>query len=82
MKFKLLDESAEKTFALIFEKGDEVMAELKRFANEQHLLASHFTAIGALNDVLPAVFQTACAVYPAIRDIVQVQVPFGAEEHG
>jgi len=45
MKFKLLNESGEKTFALIFEKGDEVIGALNQFAIEQRLLASHFTAI-------------------------------------
>src|ERR671931_110310 len=49
MKFKLLNESGEKTFALIFEKGDEVIGELKQFATEQHLLASHFTAMEVLS---------------------------------
>src|SRR5213594_709507 len=52
MKFKLLNESGEKTFALIFEKGDEVIGSLKQFATEQRLLASHFTAIGALSDAV------------------------------
>jgi uncharacterized protein len=52
MKFKLLNESGEKTFALIFETGDQVIGTLRQFATEQRLLACHFTAIGALSDVV------------------------------
>jgi predicted DNA-binding protein with PD1-like motif len=52
MKFKLLNECGEKTFALIFEKGDQVIGTLRQFATEQRLLACHFTAIGALSDVV------------------------------
>ena len=55
MKWKLLNESGEKTFALIFEKGDEVIETLRGFATEQRHLASHFTAIGALSDVIIAI---------------------------
>ncbi len=38
-----------KTFALIFETGDEILTELKRFASEQKLAGSSFKAIGALS---------------------------------
>jgi predicted DNA-binding protein with PD1-like motif len=50
MKSKLLQESP-KTYALVFDKGDEVMAGLSDFAKRQRLSGSHFTAIGALSDV-------------------------------
>ncbi|MGB3305356.1 MAG: PPC domain-containing DNA-binding protein [Thermomicrobiales bacterium] len=50
MKVKRLEESGTTTYALVFETGDEVMAGLKEFAQEQHLDASHFTAIGAFSD--------------------------------
>jgi predicted DNA-binding protein with PD1-like motif len=36
---------------LVFDKGDEVMAGLLRFASEQEITAAHFTAIGAFSDV-------------------------------
>jgi predicted DNA-binding protein with PD1-like motif len=49
MKSKLLNEAnALKTFALIFDTGDEVMKVLTGFAREQRLSAASFTAIGAL----------------------------------
>ena len=50
MKSKLIYEQGEKTWALAFEPGDEVMAELTNFANENHLDAASFTAIGAFSD--------------------------------
>jgi hypothetical protein len=41
----------QKSFAIIFDDGDEVMAGLKKLAAEKHLAASHFTAIGAFKEV-------------------------------
>ena len=51
MKSKLINDGAEKTFALIFDKGDEVTATLLDFAKENKLSASHFTAIGAFSSL-------------------------------
>jgi predicted DNA-binding protein with PD1-like motif len=48
MKSKILHEAAgQRTMALIFETGDEVMATLTQFATKNALSGSHFTAIGA-----------------------------------
>ena len=74
MKSKLINESSEKTFAVIFEKGDEVIETLQRFANEQRLFASHFTAIGALSDVVIGFFDTAKKQYKKIPIREQVEV--------
>ena len=74
MKSKLIDESGEKTFAVIFEKGDEVIETLRRFANEQRLLASHFTAIGALSNVVIGFFDPAKKQYKKIPIREQVEV--------
>jgi len=52
LQSKLLHQSAgQKTFALIFATGDEIMSTLEQFAKEQKLEGSHFTAIGALEEV-------------------------------
>jgi predicted DNA-binding protein with PD1-like motif len=40
-----------RTFAVIFETGDEIAKGLKEFANEQELAAASFKAIGALSSV-------------------------------
>lgn len=50
MRFTILAESP-KTFAVIFETGDEIASSLARFASEQKLAGSSFKAIGALSSV-------------------------------
>ena len=50
MQAKLLDDGPSKTYALVFERGDEVVEELRRFAEGHDLTAAHFTAIGAFSD--------------------------------
>lgn len=40
-----------KTFALIFETGDEILSTLKNFAKSEKLAGSSFKAIGALSHV-------------------------------
>jgi predicted DNA-binding protein with PD1-like motif len=45
MEWKLLNHD-EKTYAVIFEKGDEFTKGLKEFAKMQNLAGSHFTANG------------------------------------
>lgn len=50
MRHKLLEERP-RTYALIFETGDELASGLKKFAKEQKLQGSSFKAIGALSSV-------------------------------
>jgi hypothetical protein len=51
MKAQLIHEhEGEKTFALIFDTGDEAISGLTAFAREKRLAASHFTAIGAFQE--------------------------------
>jgi predicted DNA-binding protein with PD1-like motif len=40
------------THVLVFDKGDEVMENLRAFATGRELTAGHFTAIGAFSDVV------------------------------
>ena len=74
MNSKLMNESGEKTFALIFEKGDEIIHALRRFANERSLFASHFTAIGALSDVVLGFFDPLKREYKRIAIQEQMEV--------
>ena len=48
MRHKKLSDTP-RTFALIFQTGDEILTELKRFASAQKLAGSSFKAIGALS---------------------------------
>ncbi len=51
MKVQVLNHSKEETtYAVIFGKGDEVLAGLTEFAEEKHLGASRITGIGAIQD--------------------------------
>jgi predicted DNA-binding protein with PD1-like motif len=75
MKSKILHEAGdEQTFALIFDQGDEVMSQLQKFAQEHHLTAAHFTAIGALSDVVFAWFDWQTKKYNNIPVREQVEV--------
>lgn len=48
MRSKLIhDAKGQRTFAIVLDSGDEVMACLKQFATEQELTAASFKAIGA-----------------------------------
>jgi predicted DNA-binding protein with PD1-like motif len=74
VKSKLLNDRGEKTWALIFDKGDEVMAQLKAFAKEQGLDSSHFTAIGAFSRATLGYFDRERKDYLRIPVDEQVEV--------
>ena len=74
MKSKLIHEQGEKTFALAFEPGDEVVAELTNFANENHLDAASFTAIGAFSNATLGYFDVEKKEYKKIPVDEQVEV--------
>jgi uncharacterized protein len=74
MKAKLIDERGQKTFAVIFDKGDEFMSELTSFAKKNDLDASHFTAIGAFRDVMLGYFDREKKKYLEIPIVEQVEV--------
>lgn len=74
MKSKLLDATGQKTFALVFDKGDEVVAELTAFAKAEHVGAAHFTAIGAFSEVTLGYFQRDRKAYKRMVLAEQVEV--------
>lgn len=51
MKSKLIQDGQEKTFALVFDTGEEVVAGLLQFAHNHKLTGAHLTAIGAFERV-------------------------------
>jgi predicted DNA-binding protein with PD1-like motif len=73
VKSKLLSEKP-KTFVLVFDTGDEVASLLKQFAQDQHLEASHFSAIGAFSDITLGYFNIGRKDYEKIRVKEQVEV--------
>ena len=73
MKSKIINEKP-KTFAIVFEKGDEVVQRLKQFAHEEQLGASQFTGIGAFSEVLLGFFNYEKRDYKRIPVNEQVEV--------
>jgi uncharacterized protein len=74
MRSKLLDATGQKTFALILDKGDEVVAELTAFAKAESMTAAHFTAIGAFSAVTLGYFDRTSKQYLKIPVREQVEV--------
>ena len=73
MKSKLIEEQeGERTFALVFDAGDEVVAGLRAFAAETNLTAARLTAIGAFSDVTLGFFDPDRKEYE--RTILREQV--------
>jgi predicted DNA-binding protein with PD1-like motif len=74
MKPKLLDATGQKTFALVFDKGDEVVDGLTAFAQTQRLGAAHFTAIGAFSEATLGYFERDRKEYKRMVIAEQVEV--------
>ena len=74
MKSKLLSTEGGKTYAVVFDKGDEVMSGLQAFAEQNHLAGSHLTAIGAFSRVTLGYFDRERKEYNKIPLDEQVEV--------
>ena len=75
MRSKILNaDPGERTFALVFDTGEEPMGLLARFAEEHHIEAAHFTAIGAFREVVVAYFDWDKKDYLRIPIREQVEV--------
>src|SRR5687768_2900686 len=74
MRAKVLNESPERTIAVVLDRGDEVMSTLQRFAVEQALSASRLTAIGAFESATLGYFDWERKVYERVPVNEQVEV--------
>ena len=74
MQFKILEQAAQSTYAVIFDKGDEVIAGLGELAREKNLGGAHFTAIGAFREATLGYFDRAMKQYKEIPLREQVEV--------
>ena len=74
MKSKVIDNGPEKTFALVFEPGEEVLSGLLRFANEQKLAGARLTAIGAFERLTVGFFEMQKKDYKRIPINEQVEL--------
>ena len=75
MQSKLIQELAgERTWAVVFGTGEEVLKGLREFAREANLTGSRFTAIGAFSDVVLGFFDPEAKEYVKIPIREQVEV--------
>lgn len=75
MKAKLLHENnGLKTYAIVFDKGDDVRQGLLEFANTNRLADAHLTAIGAFSEVQLGFFDRKQKTYKTIPIHEQVEV--------
>ena len=74
MHAKVVKRGAERTIGLVFERGEEPIAGLERYAQEQALDSSRFAATGALEEVRLGFFDRKRKAYTeiAIRERVEV----------
>jgi predicted DNA-binding protein with PD1-like motif len=71
---ELVTHGGERTYALVFDKGDEAKSGIERFARERGLSAAHFTGIGAFSDVTLGYFDWERKDYERIPIDAQVEV--------
>ena len=74
MKSKVLNDADERTVALIFDSGEEVIETLTSFARDQNINAARLTAIGAFNKVTLGYFDLERKDYARIVIDEQVEV--------
>jgi predicted DNA-binding protein with PD1-like motif len=75
MKVQLLGESGgQKTYAVIFSKGDEAFSGLTDFARQYNITSAHFTAIGALSSAKLACFSPERKMYKQNSIDTQIEV--------
>lgn len=74
MKWKLISDSKEKTFVLVFDTGDEVVSGLIEFAKKRRISAAHFAGIGACLRVMLGFFEIDRKDYKKIQINEQVEV--------
>jgi predicted DNA-binding protein with PD1-like motif len=74
VKSKIVNDAPERTHVLVFETDDDVLPLLLGFAREQHLTASHFSAIGAFRCLTLGYFDWQQKDYVQIPVDEQVEV--------
>lgn len=74
MKFKLLNQGAERTYTLILEKGSEVIQAIIKFALKEKLKACRFKAIGAFSEATVDIFDFSIKDYTRHKIREQMEV--------
>jgi uncharacterized protein len=74
VKSKLIHNAPQRTFAVVFDKGDDVLENLLAFAKDHRLAAAEFTGLGALSDAVLGYFDWQKKDYKRIALDEQVEV--------
>lgn len=74
MRYKLINNDQQKTFAIIMDSGDEVTEQLMGFAKKEKVRASQFTAIGAFSESVVGFFDFSIKDYKKIQLKEQMEV--------
>ena len=74
MKSKLIHNAPQRTFAIVFDRGDEVLENLLAFARQHRLTAASFSGLGALSDAVLGYFDWQEKDYRRIPIDEQVEV--------
>jgi len=74
MRSKVLSGGPQRTYALIFDTGDEVVSTIERFAADHNLTASHLSGLGAFEDVVLGYFDWTRKEYDRIPLTEQVEL--------
>lgn len=74
MQHKQLETNGMRSYVLVFENGEEFMAPLQAFAEDQELTAAQFTAIGAFSEATLGFFDMDRKDYIEIPIQEQVEV--------
>lgn len=56
MRSKVINDGSQRTYAMIFDKDDEVVSTIEHFAEQNNLVASQVTGLGAFKDVVLGYF--------------------------
>jgi predicted DNA-binding protein with PD1-like motif len=74
MKYQIINNDQQKTFAVVLESGEEVMEQIMEFAKEQKISTSQFTAIGAFSETTAGFFDFSIRDYKKILFNEQMEV--------
>jgi len=74
MKYKLINNDQQKTFAIVLESGEEVMENIMAFAKKEKVSICQFTAIGAFSQTVVGFFDFSIKDYKKILFNEQMEV--------
>ena len=74
MKYKLINNGNQKTYAIVMDSGDEVTEQLMIFAEKKKVNASQFTGIGAFSETVTGFFDFSAKDYQKTTFNEQMEV--------